>query len=145
MPILKLCFRLLEVVDHLIHFLLIIHVYTGPSEQERKDALMLTNMYRAMHQAPELTWSKELAEKAQDWADKLAREQRLAHENESSADYGENLAEVGSDDKALLRAIDAWYNEVNLYNFQDAKFTIDTGHFSQVSYFCNVWIGATKT
>ena len=94
---------------------------------------MLTNMYRAMHQVPELTWNKEMAAKAQDWADKLAREQRLVHENESSTDYGENLAEVGSDDKALLRAIDAWYNEVAQYNFKDPKFTTDTGHFSQVS------------
>ena len=94
---------------------------------------MLTNMYRARHEAPELTWSQELAAKAQDWADKLAKEQRLAHEDESSTDYGENLAEVGSDDKALLRAIDAWYNEANFYNFQDPKFSKEIGHFSQVS------------
>lgn len=104
----------------------------GPNADESKDALMLTNMYRAMHQAPLVIWNKEMAAKAQDWADKLAKEQRLIHENESSADYGENLAEVGSDDKALLRAIDAWYNEVGLYNFQESKFSTDTGHFSQV-------------
>ena len=89
-------------------------------------------MYRAMHQAPPVTWNKEIAAKAQDWADKLAKEQRLIHENESSTDYGENLAEVGSDDKALLRAIDAWYNEMSLYNYQDPKFSTDSGHFSQV-------------
>lgn len=93
---------------------------------------MLTNMYRAMHQAPEVTWSKEMAAKAQDWADKLAKEQRLIHENDSSTDYGENLAEVGSDDKAFQRAIDAWYNEVGVYNYQDPKFSTDTGHFTQV-------------
>lgn len=93
---------------------------------------MLTNLYRAMHQAPPVIWSKEMAAKAQDWADKLAREQRLVHENESSADYGENLAEVGGDDKALLRAIDAWYKEFANYNFNDPTFTTDTGHFSQV-------------
>lgn len=93
---------------------------------------MLTNMYRAMHQAPPVTWNKEIATKAQDWADKLAKEQRLVHENESSTDYGENLAEVGSEDKALLRAIDAWYNEVSLYNYEDPKFSTDTGHYSQV-------------
>lgn len=93
---------------------------------------MLTNLYRAMHQVPPVIWSKEMAAKAQDWADKLAREQRLVHENESSADYGENLAEVGGDDKALLRAIDAWYKEFTNYNFNDPTFTTDTGHFSQV-------------
>ena len=106
--------------------------FVGPSEEEIKDALMLTNLYRAMHQAPPVIWSKEMAAKAQDWADKLAREQRLVHENESSADYGENLAEVGGDDKALLRAIDAWYKEFTNYNFNDPTFTTDTGHFSQV-------------
>ena len=110
----------------------IIHLL-GPTPEEIKDALMLTNMYRAMHQAPELTWSQEMATKAQDWADKLAKEQRLAHEDEKSTDYGENLAEVGSEDKALLRAIDAWYNEATLYNFQDPKFSKEIGHFSQVS------------
>lgn len=104
----------------------------GPNADESKDALMLHNMYRAMHQAPLLTWNKEMAAKAQDWAAKLAREQRLIHENESATDYGENLAEVGSDDKALLRAIDAWYTEVGLYNFKEPKFSKDSGHFSQV-------------
>ena len=87
-----------------------------------------------MHQAPEVTWSKEMAAKAQDWADKLAKEQRLMHENENSTDYGENLGEVGSDEKALLRSIDAWYNEVAQYNFEKPTFSTDTGHFSQVSY-----------
>ena len=111
-----------------------IMVLLGPTAEESKDALMLTNMYRAMHQAPEVTWNKEMTAQAQDWADKLAREQRLVHENESSADYGENLAEIGSDNKALLRAIDAWYNEVILYNFKEPKFSTDTGHFSQVRY-----------
>ena len=104
----------------------------GPNAEESKDALMLTNMYRAMHQASPVTWNKEMAAKAQDWADKLAKEQRLIHENESSTDYGENLAEVGSDDKALLRAIDAWYKEVSLYKYDEPKFSTDTGHYTQV-------------
>lgn len=109
-----------------------------------KDALMLTNMYRAMHQAPELTWNKEMAAKAQDWADILARERRLVHENESSTDYGENLAEVGSEEKALLRAIDAWYVEAALYNFQDPKFSTDTGHFSQLVWSATNEVGMAK-
>lgn len=116
----------------------------GPNAEESKDALMLTNMYRAMHQAPPVTWNKEIAANAQDWADKLAKEQRLIHENESSTDYGENLAEVGSDDKALLRAIDAWYKEMSLYNYQDPKFSTDTGHFSQLVWGATNEIGMAK-
>lgn len=116
----------------------------GPTADESKDALMLHNMYRAMHQAPLLTWNKEMAAKAQDWAEKLAREQRLVHENEGSTDYGENLAEVGSDDKALLRAIDAWYNEVGQYNFKEAKFSTDTGHFSQLVWGASNELGMAK-
>ncbi|XP_020619221.1 protein PRY2-like isoform X3 [Orbicella faveolata] len=116
----------------------------GPNADESKDALMLTNMYRAMHQAPPVTWNKEIAAKAQDWADKLAKEQRLVHENESSTDYGENLAEVGSEDKALLRAIDAWYNEVSLYNYEDPKFSTDTGHYSQLVWGATNEIGMAK-
>lgn len=116
----------------------------GPNADESKDALMLHNMYRAMHQAPLLTWNKEMAAKAQDWADKLAREQRLIHENESATDYGENLAEVGSDDKALLRAIDAWYTEVGLYNFKEPKFSKDSGHFSQLVWGASNELGMAK-
>ena len=37
------------------------------------------------------------------------------------------------------KPVDKWYNEINLYNFDDPGFTLDTAHFTQI-----VWKETTK-
>lgn len=103
---------------------------TAADVAAQKDALMLTNLYRTMHEASPIKLDKKLMADAQKWAERLAREQRLTHDQGNKD--GENLAKMASGEKELLKAIDAWYAEVKKYNFKNGTFSTDTGHFTQV-------------
>lgn len=101
----------------------------APNE-EMQAALDAHNRLRGEHCAPPLTWSSELAEVAQGWADELA-ENGCAFEH-SRSDYGENLS-MGT--PSLLRpenVVQQWYDEVEQYDFSEAAFSMETGHFTQV-------------
>lgn len=87
------------------------------------------NKYRAMHKAPFLQWNATLAQ----WAQQKAAPCKFAH---SGGPYGENLAAGFSD---IAASIDAWYNEVSLYNYAAPGFSKSTGHFTQV-----VWKSTTQ-
>ena len=104
------------------------------------------NKYRQMHQAEDVVYDEGLAQGAQQWAEKLAKEDKFYH-SESDERYGagENLAMYGSsdpNDKTLLTtacATDMWYDEVKDYDFGNPGFAMNTGHFTQV-----VWKGTKK-
>ncbi len=95
------------------------------SAAERETMLSLHNSYRAQHCVPALTWSAELAASAQAWADKclIAHDSRRGH-------IGENLAWGG--DRSAASAVDAWYKEVNDYNYEKPGFAASTAHFTQM-------------
>jgi pathogenesis-related protein 1 len=93
------------------------------------------NELRAQHCAAPLTWSAEVAKSAQKWADDLAaRDCAFEH---SKTSYGENLA--AGTEGALLPdgAVRMWYDEIKKYDFAKGKFSMATGHFTQV-----VWQGS---
>ena len=92
---------------------------------------MLTNLYRTRHQSVPIKWNPDLAEDAQKWANKLAKEDAGLKHQRAMKD-GENLAEVPTSDKAVVMAIDTWYDEVNKYSFENGTFSPETGHFTQV-------------
>ncbi|KAM3159916.1 SCP domain-containing protein [Lachancea thermotolerans] len=94
--------------------------------------LLEHNSYRALHHAPALTWSTQLASYAQNYANSYNCNGTLVH---SGGSYGENLA-LGYNSSA---AVAAWYNEVRLYNFKNPGFAEDTGHFSQL-----VWVSSKR-
>lgn len=89
------------------------------------------NRYRAKHCAPPLTWSKQLAEVAQKWANTL-RDKGCVFGHSPGAKYGENLAAgtVGALDPEST--VGMWYDEIKLYKFPDGGFSAKTGHFTQV-------------
>jgi uncharacterized protein YkwD len=95
------------------------------------------NRYRARHCAPPLAWSRELARSAKQWADSLvAQGCAFGH---SGTRHGENLAagtqgSLGPEDAARM-----WYEEVAKYDFKKGRFSMDTGHFTQV-----VWKGTQR-
>ena len=99
------------------------------------------NMYRINHCIPPVMWDNKIQSSAQFWANKLAQTNLFIH---SSNNYGENLALIGNkpiDDKtfSVLSAIQAWYNEINIYNYSNPKFNMNTGHFTQL-----IWKSSTK-
>lgn len=77
----------------------------------RKEALDAHNKYRCLHQAAELKWSRSLEKEAQSWANQLAKEGCLKHDN---TDDGENMyAVMGKGDVSGEEVVDRWYNEVD--------------------------------
>lgn len=104
-------------------------VVGGASASDIKTILDTHNKYRAKHHAPALVWDETLAAYAQKWSDRCVFEH-------SHGKYGENLAEGHPSWTAV---VDAWYNEVDMYDYSKPGFSMDTGHFTQV-----VWKGTTK-
>jgi len=99
--------------------------------------LTVINIYRSYHCVPPFTWSSSLTDYAQRWSDTLATNDGFYH---SRGPYGETLSLIGAggaysgQDKTnvVINAIDMWYNEISLYDWELAMFTMETGHFSQV-------------
>jgi uncharacterized protein YkwD len=101
----------------------------GPTAAEQQTMLSLHNSYRAQHCVPALTWSAELAASAQKWAEKCW----IGHSprGKSARDrYSENIAWGG--DRTAGSAVDAWYKEVDKYNYGSPGFASSTGHFTQM-------------
>nr|XP_040220234.2 Golgi-associated plant pathogenesis-related protein 1-like [Anopheles coluzzii] len=109
--------------------------------QFQLEVLNRHNELRAQHSAEPLQLNKNLCEFAQQWANKLATENKLQHR--SSNKYGENLyACFGRANIEGKDAVDSWYSEVKNYTFGAAdpgsNFP-NVGHFTQV-----VWKGSVQ-
>ena len=77
-----------------------------------RTSLKAHNKLRSTHNVPPLTWSNELARGAQTWANKLAKEGSLKHDQLKG--MGENvfMASKGFD-AAAEQAVKTWYSEVD--------------------------------
>jgi len=99
------------------------------------------NKYRAKHHAPPLSWDNTLVSFAQQWSYYMTAYNIFTHSGNQL--YGENISffeGYGTDPMTLLKlAIDGWYNEVSLYNFDNPGFSSATGHFT-----CLVWLTSTR-
>ena len=99
------------------------------------------NQYRLKNQAAPLEWDNTIYIFAQKWSSYMTKNNVFKHSG--SYLYGENIAYFrgyGTDIMVLIKlAIDNWYNEISLYNFNKPGFSEATGHFT-----CLVW-QASKT
>uniref|UniRef100_A0A0K0DZE9 SCP domain-containing protein n=1 Tax=Strongyloides stercoralis TaxID=6248 RepID=A0A0K0DZE9_STRER len=97
------------------------------------------NCLRKAHGSRPLSVDKALEKQAQNYANKLAKDNRGLVHSKSNGKYGENLAwGSGSNSKSIaLKSPQMWYDEYKLYNFNKATFSSGTGHFTQV-----VWKGS---
>ncbi|XP_020622428.1 ectin-like [Orbicella faveolata] len=105
--------------------------------------LQAHNAKRALHGSQPLAWSDVLAQHAQAWADHLAATETFVHEQ--GIDEGENLYFVrASTTRSCSDAVESWYSEELLYDYDRPPQTIqeflesDIGHFTQI-----VWNGTT--
>uniref|UniRef100_A0A4W3HFM0 SCP domain-containing protein n=1 Tax=Callorhinchus milii TaxID=7868 RepID=A0A4W3HFM0_CALMI len=97
------------------------------------------NSYRKIHQAPPLTYNKEITKECQEWANYLAPAGKMEH---STTKNGENIWYKWATDLGEVfgkEAVDAWYNEIKDYNFNEPGFKSETGHFTQL-----VWKSTTE-
>jgi hypothetical protein len=99
------------------------------------------NHYRSLNQAPSLTWDNTIQEASNNWSHYLLTNDLFQHSGNQL--YGENLAYFkgyGTDVMVLLKkAVDAWYNEISLYDFSNPGFSQATGHFTSL-----VWVSSTN-
>lgn len=95
--------------------------------------LTVHNNKRALHKdTPPLKWSSELETYAQNYANQYDCSGGLVH---SGGPYGENLA-IGY---GIEGAVEAWYDEIKYYDYNNPGFSGSTGHFTQV-----VWKSSTE-
>jgi hypothetical protein len=102
------------------------------------------NAYRAQHGTPALTWSKDLALGAQQWASACTSNGQggFAHSPNAFKSYGENLRwGKGAGFTGPESAVASWYNEIKNYNFSnpipsykagDSDHNKEVRHFTQV-------------
>jgi hypothetical protein len=105
------------------------------------DITSYINTYRSKNGAPPLSYNSGITLFSQKWSDYLLTNNLFQHSGTQL--YGENLAMFqgyGSDLVALIKlSIDAWYNEISLYNFDAPGFSEAVGHFT-----CLVWLASTE-
>ncbi|MDX2230455.1 MAG: pathogenesis-related family 1 protein [Leptolyngbyaceae cyanobacterium bins.349] len=107
-------------------------VYDVSSQTGIQQMLNAHNAWRKRTGVPPLTWSPQLATYAQEWATKLARENKFEHRKNSP--YGENLAWAGGQQLSPERVVNMWGEEVKDYNYSSnsCKPGKMCGHYTQV-------------
>lgn len=117
----------------------IVQVVFTQAQQDEITAYI--NKYRAINQAPPLTYDSTISAVSSQWATNLITTKTFKHSGNTL--YGENLAYYmgyGTDAMTLVKkAVDQWYDEIKLYDFNNPGFSEATGHFT-----CLVWV-ASKT
>ncbi|MEM9538662.1 MAG: pathogenesis-related family 1 protein [Cyanobacteria bacterium P01_E01_bin.42] len=108
------------------------NVYDLASQTGIEQMLNAHNKWRDTVNVPHLQWSPTLANYAQEWANKLLRENKFEHRQ--NPPYGENLAAASGQQLSPERVVDMWGNEVQDYNYnnnscQPGKMC---GHYTQV-------------
>ena len=114
-----------------------VHSDTMPAGNMYDKMLGKHNYYRKQHNAPDLKWNDEISAVAQEWADRLAKENKMYHRQPNK--YGENIYWVSGGMPSGEDAVDAWYSEIEFYNFKRPGFSGKTGHFTQL-----VWASTTE-
>ena len=112
-------------------------IFAEAPDSFHKDLLDRHNVLRERHDAPSLKWSGEIQQWAQEWAEKIAGEDRMYHRQPNK--YGENIYWISGGKPEGASIVDAWYNEIKDYRFKRPGFSSQTGHFTQV-----VWKGSAE-
>jgi hypothetical protein len=109
------------------------------------ELLQATNADRGKHGTPSLTWSSDLAQGAQQWADACTPDPKnpdlFAHSPGAFQNYGENLS--WGTRRSATEAVQSWYDELSRYDFNNpiASYTAgNTDHSREVRDFTQlIW------
>lgn len=111
-----------------------------------EDALKKHNEYRKKHGCPPLKMDKKLCKYAQEWAEKLAKENKFEHRQ--NVPYGENLYCTWSSNPKRgcsgSKAVESWYDEVEQHQFGTEPRSMGTGHFTQIVWKNSKNLGIAK-
>ena len=115
----------------------------------RNEVLARHNTYRTTHHSPIMVSQASLNTTAQQWAEYLAANALFQHSTATQRNNaGENIyvyyttASAATPAFIATEAVKSWYNEVKDYNYADAKFAANTGHFTQVVWKASVGLGS---
>jgi pathogenesis-related protein 1 len=106
------------------------------------------NEYRLVEHDVALVWNSEIAAYAQEWAEYLRdnHECELQHRSwlgMADRDYGENLYGAMAWGMALdttpQEVVDAWWSEIEYYDYDNNSCTDVCGHYTQL-----MWKGSTE-
>ncbi|MBP0019604.1 MAG: pathogenesis-related family 1 protein [Cyanobacteria bacterium SBLK] len=108
------------------------NVYDLASQTGIEQMVNAHNKWRDTVNVPHLQWSPALANYAQEWANKLLRENKFEHRQ--NLPYGENLASASGQQLSPERVVDMWGNEVQDYNYNNNSCRPGKmcGHYTQV-------------
>lgn len=118
------------------------------SPQQVQQILDYHNQKRGEVGNGKVAWSAQIAKFAQQRADQIAREKRLAHLPQGQNPYGENLAQGGASGGVsgytVVNACEGWYAErakmqKNARTMSVELFNRGVGHYTQM-----VWKGTTQ-
>ncbi|KAI0374243.1 PR-1-like protein [Pilatotrama ljubarskyi] len=101
------------------------------SQSDIDQYLQAHNSVRAQHGAAPLSWSDDLAAKAQQWANNCV----FQHSGGKLGPFGENLAAGTGDSYGIQSAVKSWTDEVSEYDPNNPQ----PSHFTQV-----VWKASTQ-
>ncbi|MBN2892110.1 MAG: hypothetical protein JXL97_09600 [Bacteroidales bacterium] len=114
----------------------------GFSEETINKLVDRHNMYRQEQGAPNIEWSDELAEEAQNWANLIAKKDQLMH---SELEYGENIF-VSTYLPTPEEVVDLWADEQKFYNgeaISNQNFSL-FGHYTQVIWSSTIHLGCAE-
>lgn len=104
---------------------------------QKEKILNQHNYYRQLQGAPDLVWSVELQNAAQQWVDYIAKKDIMAH---SKMEYGENIYMSTVEVSAEI-PVDRWASEEQYYNGEVISYQNYSlfGHYTQL-----IWAKTTE-
>ncbi|XP_055379617.1 uncharacterized protein LOC129610872 [Condylostylus longicornis] len=99
-------------------------------DEMRWSSLKAHNILRHLHGCPPLISNPKLDKCAEEWAQHLAMTKQFYHRPNNK--YGENLYWTSDKYGHVTLAVQDWYDEINLYDYEAPGFSKATGHFTQL-------------
>jgi uncharacterized protein YkwD len=111
----------------------------GGDDAELEEFIETHNNLREKHGCDPLKHDAALSASAMKWAKQMAKEEKMYHSTAMADGVGENLFCGTNKDFTPKEATEAWYNEIDLYDFSNPGFSTTTGHFTAL-----IWKDVSK-
>lgn len=96
----------------------------------RNDMVAAHNFYRAKVGVPAISWSDQLAARAQEWATTLVSQGGYRPRRDGR--FGENLFEISGGHASARIVVGAWASEQTAYHYRSNSCSARCGHYTQV-------------
>lgn len=107
-------------------------------EQLQKELLDQINVFRRLHQSPDVSISEGLNQKATKWAQQLAAEG--AEKVDSNSAYGQLVCSHHTANDLAKACAVKWYGAIKFFDWAEPKLTVKSSPFTQL-----VWKSSTQT